>query len=222
MLDLRLNHSAAEEATEDANNAFTDSMFKMENASGLSFDENQFKAHSSIDNNSFVSSGPMSPTIPIPTSSSNRPKFDTIDCEIGSKKSIDCNEFMPSSVDQNTEEDASLRNSTSSRLEYLDVKAQQQQYKISEMSAESLLWLSHRLGPVLTARYLTRNLLKMLTLCYVGQENLLPDYGFNQNEECNPTDNLIHFSITDGRIVGDRNAIKVLECLTSITGTCRI
>lgn len=29
--------------------------------------------------------------------------------------------------------------------------------------------------------------------------------------------NLLNFSIADGRIVGDRNAVKVLECLTSIT-----
>lgn len=220
ILDLRMNHSAAEEATEDA--GLIEAPFKTGNFSGLSFDENQFAAQSSssaIEDNSFVPNGPMSPTIPIPTSTANRPKFDTIDCEIGSKKSIDCNEFLTSSFSQRTDDDASLRNSSNTRNEYLDARAQQQQHKISEMSGESLLWLSHRLGPVLTARYLTRNLLKMLTLCYVGQENLLPDYGFNQNEEASQTDNLIQFSIADARIVGDRNAIKVLECLTSITGT---
>lgn len=87
--------------------------------------------------------------------------------------------------------------------------------RIADMSSESLLWLSHRLGPVLTARCLTRNLLKMLTLCYVGHENLLP-------EECSnppsPTDDntITSFSISDARIIGDKAATNVLDCLTSI------
>jgi WD repeat-containing protein 81 len=79
------------------------------------------------------------------------------------------------------------------------------------MSAESLLWLAHRLGPVLTARYVTKNLLKMLTLCYVSQENLLP----STNE--NLPSNIGFFSVSDGQVVGDENAIKVLDCLTSIS-----
>lgn len=225
MLDLRLNHSGAEEATEDVN--LSENMFKAGNMSGLSFDEQQFAGQSSSsamdnsNNNNFASTGPMSPTIPIPTTSANRIKFDTIDCEIGSKKSTDGGEFMASSVagGQKVDDDITIRSSAGSRLDYSDLRVQQQ-YKISEMSAESLLWLSHRLGPVLTARYLARNLLKMVTLCYVGQENLLPDYGNNQLDENN--DSLVNFSIADGRIVGDRNAIKVLECLTSITGQCQL
>lgn len=83
--------------------------------------------------------------------------------------------------------------------------------------SESLIWLAHRLGPVLTARHLTRNLLKMLTLCYIGQENLLPD--LLESSDCikNLHDDLLMFTIADGRVVGDRSAVKVLECLTSIT-----
>ncbi|XP_052740198.1 WD repeat-containing protein 81 [Bicyclus anynana] len=82
-------------------------------------------------------------------------------------------------------------------------------YKISDMSSESLIWLAHRLGPVLTCRYITRNLLKMLTLCYIGKENLAPWDGDEKDE-------FDEISIVNSKVVGDKNAIKVIKCLTSI------
>lgn len=83
--------------------------------------------------------------------------------------------------------------------------------KISDMSSESLIWLAHRLGPVLTCRYITRNLLKMLTLCYIGKDNLAP----MDSDEKDEFDNI---SIVNSMVVGDRNAMKVIKCLTSIVG----
>ncbi|XP_016944874.3 WD repeat-containing protein 81 [Drosophila suzukii] len=172
--------------------------------------------------------GPRSPTIEIPmcpTAGGIRRSFQlsAIDCDIGSRKSVDSFELLNQAVEQlppqavETEAEAeasdSLQASVISRLS--EAKAVQNN-RISEMSAESLVWLSHRLGPVLTSRFITRNLLKLLSLCYVGQENLLPevdDGGFSSSSDAA---NLNYFSIANARVVGDRSAARVLECLMSI------
>jgi len=178
--------------------------------------------------------GPRSPTIEIPmcpTAGGIRRSFQlsAIDCDIGSRKSVDSFELLNQAVEQlppqavETEAEAeasdSLQASVISRLS--EAKAVQNN-RISEMSAESLVWLSHRLGPVLTSRFITRNLLKLLSLCYVGQENLLPevdDGGFSSSSDAA---NLNYFSIANARVVGDRSAARVLECLMSIAGELKL
>lgn len=237
ILDLRLNHSTAEEVTETT--ALVDSQLPINNfatSQGLfsdqSFDEDRF-SYSKLESPQKTTittpdDHPMSPTIPVPTFRRST-ELNTIDCEIGSKKSIDSSDFLAQSTQHKANVIPSPRGTADTSQPSIKSPNetrhhQRQQNRISEMSAESLIWLSHRLGPVLTARYLSRNLLKMLTLCYVGQENLLPNFttasapsDSSDNGNSSAEGNLLTFTIADGHVVGDLNSAKVLECLASIS-----
>lgn len=181
-IDLKLNHSEAEEVNEEMTNAST--------------------------------AEAVSPTIPIPTILKRGIPVASIGCEIGSRKSTDSLNMLSKTF---LDRDDSTK--SSSRSEPIRTRSQSRtatrpskSTRISEMAAESLIWLAHRLGPVLTARYITRNLLKMLTICYLSQENLLPSTNTEKESE-----NLAIFTVADGYVVGDENAQKVLDCLTSIS-----
>ncbi|CAL7948675.1 unnamed protein product [Xylocopa violacea] len=176
-----------------------------------------------------------SPTIPIPKISNSFNKslaeFDSIGCNVGSKTSNDEFTYAGFSHSTNTSEEiytTGTEEQNSITLETDDTKSATvvlheddqvdhiyQHYTsnectTSEMSAESIIWLSHRLGPVLTARYLSRNLLRMLTLCYTGKENLTVISDTLVSMEDIPWNKKV--------LVGDRNATKVLECLAAIAG----
>ncbi|XP_055594902.1 WD repeat-containing protein 81 [Uranotaenia lowii] len=199
--DLPLNHSQAEEAIEDVLDEDAQHARELEplDLGGVGLE---------------VSGDLKSPTIPIPSSFRRSIELNSIGCEIGSKKSIDSMEFL-SKTPREEKVEGAAKNTTgvAHNVSKNSEPGKTRSTRISEMSSESLIWLSHRLGPVLTARYLTRNLLKMLTLCYVGPENLLPN---ETNAHSHPAGSLNHFSIADGCVIGDDSAQRVIECLASI------
>ncbi|KAK6998450.1 WD repeat-containing protein 81 [Biomphalaria glabrata] len=73
-------------------------------------------------------------------------------------------------------------------------------FNIRDVACDSVKWLCHKLGPVLATKYLSRNLVRMLALCYLGQEQLQ----FVDEKEVSKTSRLV---------VGDVNAQRVLECI---------
>lgn len=155
----------------------------------------------SMEDNKKIEVAISSPTIDIPTTSmftsyvhfGGEDVKDETESKRGVSKSLDVNLTGPSTSKMHDGEEL-----------------ESDGYRISDMASESLLWLSHRLGPVLTCRYITRNLLKMLTLCYIGNDNLV---SLEVDYSCDEFDMI---SIANSKVAGDRNAMKVIECLTSI------
>lgn len=78
---------------------------------------------------------------------------------------------------------------------------------ISDSAIESIIYLQVKLGPVLGCKYFGRHLLRMLTLCYVDDEQLQSLIG-----DKNPFKSV-------RPVRGDLNAKKILDCLLSLIQT---
>ncbi|ESO90187.1 hypothetical protein LOTGIDRAFT_233981 [Lottia gigantea] len=90
-------------------------------------------------------------------------------------------------------EDLMMNISTSSPKDILNIR---------DVAMESVKWLCHKLGPVLTAKHLSRNLIRMISLCYIGDEQL-------QNLEKSDNPDLKSSRL----VIGDEHCIKILDCL---------
>jgi len=90
-----------------------------------------------------------------------------------------------------------------------EVEKRDSEGNISTVAGESVLWLAHRLGPVLACRYLTRNLLRMLGLCYLGVEGVR-DTGRQYRDQ--------RVRVSQSRVGGDLAAGPVLDCLAHMVG----
>lgn len=62
---------------------------------------------------------------------------------------------------------------------------------VVQISKETLLWLSYRLGPVLTAKHISRNLLRMMSLCFLPPEGLEPTEMFFCDQQIRLSPNMM-------------------------------
>ena len=64
------------------------------------------------------------------------------------------------------------RSETEDLMSTLSLNSPTSAVNIRHIAADSVKWLVTKLGPVLAARYLSRNLVRMLPLCYLGETQL--------------------------------------------------
>ena len=68
--------------------------------------------------------------------------------------------------------DSMKRSETEDLMSTLSLNSPTSTVNIRHIAADSVKWLATKLGPVLAARYLSRNLVRMLPLCYLSETQL--------------------------------------------------
>ncbi|XP_056139146.1 WD repeat-containing protein 81 [Lampris incognitus] len=95
-----------------------------------------------------------------------------------------------------------------------DDTGEKEQKILLDTVCKTVRWLSAKLGPTVTSRYVARNLLRLLTTCYIGPEKhqfLAP-----VSEESSPESVGMGSIYEKKPVVGDQTAGPVLDCLIYI------
>lgn len=79
---------------------------------------------------------------------------------------------------------------------------------------KTVRWLSAKLGPTVTSRYVARNLLRLLTNCYIGPKN--HQFMTSPDVECRSESDAMGSVYERKPVVGDQTAGPVLDCLIYI------
>jgi len=109
----------------------------------------------------------------------------------------------------NNVEDGWLDQASHTKIEDNWTDPSRSEATIARVAAESVAWLAQRLGPVLAARHLARNLLRMLGLCYLSPGALHPSPGGFPEQR---------IRISWSAVAGDRVVEPVLGLLTHLAG----
>ncbi|KAK7883110.1 hypothetical protein WMY93_029284 [Mugilogobius chulae] len=92
--------------------------------------------------------------------------------------------------------------------------SEREQKILLDTICKTVRWLSAKLGPTVTSRYVARNLLRLLTNCYIGSKN--HEFVTPPHEECR-TETVAMGNVYERKpVVGDQTAGPVLDCLIYI------
>jgi hypothetical protein len=90
------------------------------------------------------------------------------------KMAADHDEVDASALPPRPKSESMKRSETEDLMSTLSLNSPTSAVNIRHIASDSVKWLATKLGPVLAARYLSRNLVRMLPLCYLGETQLLP------------------------------------------------
>nr|XP_020470494.1 WD repeat-containing protein 81 [Monopterus albus] len=98
--------------------------------------------------------------------------------------------------------------------ELTEESEEKEQKILLDTVCKTVRWLSAKLGPTVTSRYVARNLLRLLTNCYIGPEN--HQFVAPASEENNMESVGMGNVYEKKPVIGDQTAGPVLDCLIYI------